>query len=117
MEQIYDIAVASFCISKYFAYDNNLRIVILVATYPLLVRNCYNLSLEIHTKLKNKYDKSRYKYDKILEQIFQIMLFSLVINYLQTDEILFDIDDNRRYVLIALSIVLFFYKFFKYYNK
>jgi len=104
MEQIYNIIVASFCISRYFTYDNNLRIIILAGTYPLLAWNCYNLSLEI-----NKFNKK----GKIVQRTIQVILFSFVINYLQTNEILFDIDDDRRYIIIGLSIILFLNNFFK----
>ena len=50
-------------------------------------------------------------------EICPVVLYSLVINYFQTDEILFDIDDYRRYLIIISSLLLFFYKFFTYYNK
>ena len=50
MELGYDILVFSFCASKYFTFDNNLRIIILLLTYPLLAWNCYNISLAIHEK-------------------------------------------------------------------
>ncbi len=111
MEQIYAILVASFFLSKYFSYDNNFRIIILIITYPLLALNCYDLSLKIHANKKLPYIKKK---RLICEEIFQIILFSLVINYLQTNEILFDIDDRRRYIIIIISSILFFYKFFKY---
>ena len=105
MEFGYDILVFSFCASKYFTFDNNLRIIILLLTYPLLAWSCYNISLEIHEKKI-----------KMIE-ICKVVLYSLVINYFQTDEILFDIDDCRRYLIMISSLLLFFYKFFKYYNK
>ena len=105
MELSYDVLVFSFCASKYFTFDNNLRIIILLLTYPLLAWNCYNISLAIHEK-KIK-----------MEEICQVVLYSFVINYFQTDEVLFDIDDYRRYLIIISSLLLFFYKFFKYYNK
>ena len=105
MELGYDILVFSFCASKYFIFDNNLRIIILLLTYPLLAWNCYNISLAIHEKKI-----------KMIE-ICNVVLYSLVINYFQTDEVLFDIDDYRRYLIMISSLLLFFYKFFKYYNK
>ena len=106
MEQVYNIILVSFCLSQYFAYDNNLRIIILILTYPLLAWNCYYLSLEIH-----KFNKK----DKIIQKSVQIILFSFVINYFQLNEILFDVDDSRRYIIITLSIILIFYNFFNYF--
>ena len=73
MEQIYAILVASFFLSKYFSYDNNFRIIILIITYPLLALNCYNLSLKLHTNKKLSTERRL-----IYEEIFQIILFSLV---------------------------------------
>ena len=107
MELGYDVLVFSFCASKYFTFDNNLRIVILLLTYPLLAWNCYNISLAIHKE----------EIGKVWVKMFQVILFSLVINYFQTNEILFDIDDYRRYLIIISSLLLFFFRFFKYYNK
>ena len=107
MELVYNILVFSFCVSKYFTFDNNVRIIILLLTYPLLALNCYNISLAIHKR----------EIGKVRVEIFQVILFSLVINYFQTNEILFDIDDYRRYLIIISSLLLFFFRFFKYYNK
>ena len=104
MEQIYNIILICVCISRYFAYDNNLRIILLACTYPLLAWNCYNLSLDINACAKK---------NKIVSRVVQIIIFSLVINYFQTNEILFDIDDDRRYIIIILAAMIIFYNFFQ----
>jgi len=101
MDLCYNAIVCSFCASKYFTYDNNFRIIILILTYPLLAWNCYNLSLAIYMSCP--------KYSIF----FQIILFSIIINYFQTDEILFDIDDIRRDIIITLSLLLFFSQVYK----
>ena len=101
MDLVYNMIVCGFCASKYFAYDNNLRIVILILTYPLLAWNCYNLSLTIHMHCPNYCI------------FFQIILFSLIINYFQVDEIFFDIDDIRRNIIIVQSLLLFFLQVYK----
>jgi hypothetical protein len=101
MDLCYNVIVCSFCASKYFAYDNNLRIIILILTYPLLAWNCYNLSLTIHMHCPNYCI------------FFQIILFSLIINYFQVDEIFFDIDDIRRNIIIVQSLLLFFLQVYK----
>ena len=115
MEQIYNILLFSFVSSKYFSYDNVLRIIILVATYPLLASNCYHLSLTLDANknlINNKFKVGNsIKYSNIIKYIIQIILFSMVISYLQADEISFDIDDKKRYIIIIIIIILFFTSF------
>ena len=75
-----------------------MRIAIIALTYPVLCYNTYKLSLYIHYSSKITIP--------LLNNIANIILASLIINYLQQCKYIFDSTDKRREIIIIFSGLL-----------
>ena len=71
---IYNSLILSYLLPHNIDYDNNLRIAIIALTYPILCYNAYKLSLYIHYSSKIT--------PPLLNNVSNIILASLIINYL-----------------------------------
>jgi hypothetical protein len=92
---IYCSLILSYLLQSDIDYENNMRIAIIAMTYPVLCYNAYKLSLYIHYSSKIT--------TPLLNNIANIILASLIINYLQQSKYIFDPTDKRREIIIILS--------------
>ena len=95
---IYSSLILSYLLQSEIEYDNNMRIAIIALTYPILCYNTYKLSLCIHYSSKITIP--------LLNNIANIILASLIINYLQQCKYVFDSTDKRREIIIIISGLL-----------
>ena len=105
MEELYELGyyllTVSYTIPRNMKYNETQRIIILITSYPLLVMTCYKLAIAIYTQ--------KLSIDTVYITGLLILL-ALVINYFQQAEILFDIDDIKRYILTGIAIFQFMWK-------
>ena len=92
---IYCSLILSYLLPSDIDYDNNMRIAIIALTYPILCYNTYKLSLYIHYSSKIT--------TPLLNNISNIILASLIINYLQQSKYIFDPTDKSREIIIIFS--------------
>ena len=92
---IYCSLILSYLLPSDIDYDNNMRIAIIALTYPILCYNTYKLSLYIHYSSKIT--------TPLLNNISNIILASLIINYLQQSKYIFDPTDKRREIIIIFA--------------
>ena len=92
---IYCSLILSYLLQSDIDYDNNLRISIIGLTYPTLCYNVYKLSLYIHYSSKITIP--------LLNNVSNIILTALIINYLQQSKYIFDPTDKRREIIIIFA--------------